>query len=328
MVSVVLDCMGGDNSPQAHVKGAILALNENKNLKLILVGDSDKIKLELKKYKFDKNRIEVVFANDVVLGDEEPVKTIRSKKNSSMVVSLNQLIENDYDSIVSTGNTGAFLVGCLFHVGRIEGVIRPALAPIINTDKRKFILLDAGANVDCKATELIQFAKLGNIYYKIIFDVERPIVKLLNIGSEKNKGNAVVKNVFEELSKDKDINFCGNVEARDIMNDDSNIIICDGFVGNITLKTIEGVVKYLIDKVERISQRVFFLKIFKSLSKNFKSKYDYKKFGGAIFLGLNKICIKSHGNSNELAIKNSINMAYNLKSKNFIENLEKDLFAK
>ncbi len=328
MVSVVLDCMGGDNSPYAHVKGAVLALNENKNLKLILVGDGEKINFELGKYKFDKDRIHVVFANNVVLGDEEAVKSIRSKKDSSIVISLFQLIENNYDAVISTGNTGAFLAGCLFHVGRIKGVMRPALAPIINTDKRKFILLDAGANVDCKAVELIQFAKLGNIYYKIMFDVQRPIVKLLNIGVEKNKGNSVIKNVYEELSKDNNINFCGNVEARDIMNDDSNIIICDGFVGNVTLKTIEGVVNYLIDKVEKISKRIFFLKIVRTLSMNFKRKYDYKKFGGAIFLGLNKICIKSHGNSNELAIKNSINMAYNLQSRNFIENLEKNLFVK
>ncbi len=321
MIKVVLDCMGGDNSPYAHVEGAVLAISENKNLKLVLVGDGQKINFELQKYKFDKSRIEVVFANDVIFGDEEPVKSVRNKKDSSLIVSLIQLIENNCDAIISTGNTGAFLFGCLFYIGRIEGVDRPALAPIIKSDKRKFILLDCGANVDCKSKELIQFARLGSIYYKIMFDVDNPIVKLLNIGFENNKGNSVVRNVFDELSKDCEINFCGNVEARDIMSDNSNVIVCDGFVGNITLKTIEGIVQYLM-------KRILFFNFLKKLVDKFKNKYDYEKSSGAIFLGVNEICIKSHGNSNEIAIKNSINMACKLKSKNFIQNLKKDLFVK
>lgn len=328
MIKVVLDCMGGDNSPYVHVKGAVLAVNENKNLKLVLVGDGEKINFELQKYKFEKSRIEVVFAKDVILGDAEPVKSVRNKKDSSLVVSLIQLVKNNCDAIISTGNTGAFLFGCLLYVGRIEGVDRPALAPIIISDRRKFILLDSGANVDCKPKELIQFAKLGSIYYKIMFDVDSPIVKLLNIGFENNKGNSVVKNVFDELSKSSEINFCGNIEARDIMSDNSNVIVCDGFVGNITLKTIEGTVQYLMKKVENFSKRILFFNFLKKLVDKLRNKYDYEKSSGAIFLGVNEICIKSHGNSNEVAIKNSINMACRLKSKNFIQNLKKDLFVK
>lgn len=329
MVNIVLDCMGGENSPKDLVKGAVLALNENENINVILVGKDEKIVYELKKYKFDKNRVDIINANDVIEGNDEPVKAMRMKKNSSLIVALNEIVNKNYDAIVSTGNSGAFLAGCLFLVGRIKGVNRAALAPIINSENNKFILLDAGANVDCKVIDFVQFAKIGSVYYKILFGEQNPIVKLLNIGIESNKGNFIVKKVYDELLNDKSINFKGNIEARYIMNDDVNVVVCDGFVGNIVLKTIEGTSKYIISKLKDDINKSFIYKIGKKIFFNsVKNKYDYQKYGGAIFLGVKKICIKSHGNSNEIAIKNSIDMAYKLNSRDFIGVLEKNLFIK
>ena len=332
MVNIVLDCMGEENSSQDLVKGAVLALKDKKDLKLILVGEESKIKKELKKYSFDTYRIEIIHANDVIFGTDEPVKSIRTKKDSSLVVALSELVSKNYDAVISTGNSGAFLAGCLFIVGRISGVNRPALAPILNGSEGKFILLDAGANVDCKVDDYIQFAKLGSVYYKTLFDKEYPVVKLLNIGTEENKGNFIIKKVYVELSNYDGINFNGNLEVRNIMDERVDVVICDGFIGNITLKTIEGTSKYVISRLRGdISKSIFYkfggkliLKIFSKV----KDKYDYRKFGGAIFLGVRKICIKSHGNSNEFAIKNSIDMAYKLHSKNFIQDLQKNLFVK
>lgn len=332
MVNIVLDCMGGENSSQDLVKGAVLALKDKRDLKLILVGEEKEIERELERYSFDAQRIEIVHANDIIFGTDEPVKAIRTKKNSSLVVALNELVIKNYDAIISTGNSGAFLAGCLFIVGRIDGVNRPALSPILNGSEGNFILLDAGANVDCKVDDYLQFAKLGSVYYKTLFDKEEPVVKLLNIGTEENKGNSIVKKAYVELSNCNEINFDGNIEARNIMDEKVDVVVCDGFIGNITLKTIEGTSKHVISRLKGdISKSNFYKfggKLILKLFSKIKDKYDYKKFGGAIFLGVKKICIKSHGNSNEFAIKNSIDMAYKLHSKNFIQDLQKNLFVK
>lgn len=331
MVNIVLDCMGGEGSSQDLIRGALMALDENENINLILVGKYEKYKFELNENRFDKNRIQFVDANDVIYGNDEPVKTLKTKKNSSLVVSLNELLKKNYDAIVSTGNTGAFLAGCIFLVGRIDGISRPALAPIINGEN-EFILLDAGANVDCKVDDFLSFAKIGSIYYEILFNKLNPIVKLLNIGEENNKGNYIVKKAYDELFKLNDINFKGNIEARYLMSDNANIVVCDGFVGNIALKTLEGTSKYLISKLKKDINNSFFYKIgskiFFNNFKNIREKYNYKKYGGATFLGVEKICIKAHGNSNCYSIKNSINLAYKLSSNNFIDNFKKRLFKK
>lgn len=327
MANIVLDCMAGDNSPVAHVKGAVLALRDTDDLNLILVGKNVEILQELKKYKYDKNRVSIVEAKDIIYPNDEPVRSIRTKNQSSLVVALNEIVKENYDAIISTGNSGAFLAGCLFIVGKIKGIDRPALAPIINREHGRFVLLDVGANVDCDAENLVQFAEFGRLYYKILFNEENPSVKLLNIGTEENKGNTVVKKAYEKLSVKKDINFMGNVEARDIFSDDSHVIVCDGFVGNVVLKTIEGTSKYLLSSGVRCMSNNFLYRMikvsFSSLLSKFKDRYDYQKYGGAIFLGAKKLCIKSHGNSNEIAIKNSIVTAYELTNKGFISSLEK-----
>lgn len=320
MANIVLDCMGADNSPYAQVKGGILALQSNKNLNLILVGRYSEIRDELDRHKFKSGRIEIVDAQDVILGYDEPVKAIRSKKDSSLVVAISELLKREYDAIISTGNSGAFLAGCMFNVGKFNGIHRPALAPVITVGENRFILLDVGANVDCDANNLVQFGEMGSIYYRILFDKESPSVHLLNIGTESIKGNSVVKSAYREMSNTSDINFKGNIEARDIFNIKSDVIVCDGFVGNVALKIIEGTSKYILDSSMSNMGNWFFNKAVKNLTKPFvkkmKNKYDYQKYGGAIFLGMKKICIKSHGSSNEIAIKASIDTAIRLIDKN------------
>lgn len=327
MVRIVLDCMGGDNSPKAHVEGAVLALRENKDLYIILVGKSKEILRELNKYKFDKDKVDIIDADDIIYSDDEPVNSIRTKLKSSLVVALNELVDKNYDAIVSTGNSGAFLVGCLFIIGKIKGVVRPALAPIISREHGKFILLDSGANVDCNVKNIIQFADFGRLYYKILFNVDNPTVKLLNIGTEGNKGNSIIRKAYEELSNDPNINFKGNLEARDIFDDDVNVIVCDGFVGNIALKIIEGTSRYVMSVAIKDISNFFLYKMIKRILPSFfekiRKKYDYKKYGGAVFLGVKKVCIKSHGDSNQIAIKNSIDTAFKLADKKIIDLLEK-----
>ena len=275
MVRIVLDCMGGDNSPKAHVEGAILALKCNKYLHIILVGNSEEILQELNKYKFDKDKVDIIDARDIIYGYDDPVNSIRTKLKSSLVVALNELVDKDYDAIVSTGNSGAFLAGCLFIIGKIKGVARPALAPIISREHGRFILLDSGANVDCNVKNIIQFADFGRLYYKILF----------------------------------------------------NVIVCDGFVGNIALKIIEGTSKYVMSVAIKDISNFFLYNIAKRIMPSFfekiRTKYDYRKYGGAVFLGVKKVCVKSHGDSNEIAIKNSIDTAFKLVDEKIISLLEK-----
>ena len=332
MKNIVLDCMGADNSPHDFVKGAIGALDEIQNLHIILVGNKDDIQKELNKYKCDKSRISIVDAKDVILGEDSPVKAIQRKKDSSLIVGINELLNKNYDGIISAGNSGAFLAACVMLIGKIEGVNRPALAPVLHIGNKKIILLDAGATVDCKVNNLLEFAKIGSIYYRELFNKKNPEVKLLNIGEESTKGNCVVKNTYNELLNDTSINFKGNIEARNIMSENVDVIVCDGFVGNVTLKVMEGVGTYFLQEINSNLNKIYLYKILKKFFSKFctklKNKYDYQKQGGAFFVGVKKICIKAHGSSNHISIKNSIEMAYKLSFKNFVENLEKDLLKK
>lgn len=329
MKNIVLDCMGAENSPHEFVKGAIGAINDIEKVNIILVGRCKDIIEELKKYKYDKSRIEIVDAEETILGEDSPVNSIHMKKKSSLIVGVNEILNKNYDAIISAGNSGAFLAACVLLIGKIEGVNRPALAPVLEIGDRKFILLDAGANVDCKVNNLLQFAKFGSIYYKGLFNKKNPEVKLLNIGVESNKGNILIKNTYNELMKDSSINFKGNIEARQIMSENVDVIVCDGFVGNVALKVMEGVGEYIVSQINSNMNKSYLYKFSKKIFSNFfnglKNKYDYQKYGGAAFIGVKKICIKAHGSANEVAIKNSINTAYRLSCNNFIENLEKVL---
>lgn len=316
-VKIVIDAMGGDNAPAAVVEGSVMALKEY-DVELILTGDSHAIENELKKYDYDKSKIRIVHTTEVISTNEAPVMAIRRKKDSSMVVGMKIVKDGQADAFISAGSTGAILVGSLFVIGRLPGIDRPAIAPLLPGKKGVFMIIDAGANADCKPKNLVQFASMGSIYFKQILDMENPKVGLVNIGVEEEKGNELTKATYK-LLKEADINFYGNIEPRDIPEGDVQVVVCDGFVGNIILKLYEGCASMMFSslKEELMSNTIskFGALILKPSLKGLKKKFDYTEHGGAAFLGVNGGVIKAHGSSNGKAIKNAIRQA-----KSFIEN--------
>ena len=250
LVKVAVDAMGGDNAPGEIVKGAVEAVNENDNLKVYLVGKEELVNEQLAKYEYDKKRIEVVHATEVIEMSEPPVNAIRKKKDSSIVKAMGLVKNGTCDAYVSAGSTGANLVGGQVLVGRIKGVERPPLAPVIPTATGATLLIDCGANVDARPSHLVQFAKMGSVYMENIMNIKSPRVGILNIGAEEDKGNALVKETFPLLQNCPDINFVGSVEARDVPAGAVDVVVCEAFAGNILLKTYEGVGSTLIAKVK------------------------------------------------------------------------------
>lgn len=307
-VIVALDAMGGDLAPVEIVKGAVDAVKEL-NVDIKLVGQQDKINAELAKYTYPKERIQVVHAEEVIGTDEVPTSAIRRKKDSSLVVGLNLAKSGEADAFVSAGSTGALLTGALLIVGRIEGVERPALGTCLPTKTGFTFLLDSGANVDCKAKYLEQFAKMGSVYVENIFGMAQPKVALVNIGAEKEKGNALTKEAYELLEVSENINFVGNIEPRDIPFGQADVIVCDGFVGNTILKLSEGLSKTLIDIIKEeitAGSYKFAAAMLKTPFRNVKKRFDSDEVGGAPFIGLKSLVVKAHGSSNARAIKNAI----------------------
>ena len=307
---VALDCMGGDNAPAEIVKGAVLAINENKNIFVKLVGLETAIQEELNKYDYDKSLVEIVNATEVIEMGEPPVAAIRKKKDSSLVKCMYMIKHGEADAMVSAGSTGANLVGGHIIIGRIKGVERPPLAPLIPTDKGVSLLIDCGANVDARPSHLVQFAKMGSSYMENIVGVKNPKVAIVNIGAEEEKGNALVKETYPLLDKLEGINFVGNIEARDIPKGDVDVIVCDAFVGNVILKMYEGVGGVLINKITStiksgFKNKIGALLIKKDLKKTLKG-FLVEEYGGAPLLGLNGLLVKTHGNSKANEIKNSI----------------------
>lgn len=305
---VALDAMGGDLAPVEIVKGAAEAAKELDAV-IKLVGKEEDINRELAKYEYPKERIEVVQADEVIGTDESPTMAIRRKKNSSIVVGLNLVKNGEADAFVSAGSTGALLTGALLLVGRLDGVERPALGTCLPTKTGFSFLLDSGANVDCKAAYLEQFAKMGSVYVENIFGVKQPRVALVNIGAEKEKGNALTKETFERLETAEGIHFTGNIEPRNIPFGDADVIVCDGFVGNTILKLSEGLAKTLIDVIkEEITAGAYKLAaaMLKTPFKKVKKRFDADEIGGAPFIGLKALVVKAHGSSNARAIKNAI----------------------
>ena len=310
LTRVVLDCMGGDNAPMEIVKGGVEAINSCKEITLILVGDKDSIESELSKYSYDKERIKIVHTTEVIEMAEPPVKAIRSKKDSSIVVGMKMVKSGNADAFVSAGSTGAILVGGQLLVGRLKGIERPPLAPLIPTDKGVSLLIDCGANVDARPSHLLQFAKMGSIYMESVLGIKSPKVGIVNIGAEEEKGNALVKETFPLLKKCKDINFIGSVEARDIPSGVCDVIVTEAFVGNVILKTYEGVGSLLLHKVKGALMSNLKTKIgallIKGKLKETLSGFDVKDYGGAPLLGLNGLVVKTHGSSKSTEVKNSI----------------------
>lgn len=310
LVRIAVDAMGGDNAPQVTVQGAVEAVNERSEIFAYLVGMEEQINAELSKYTYPKDRIEVVPATEMIEMAEPPVQAIRKKKDSSIVVAMKLVRDGLADAFVSAGSTGAILVGGQLVVGRIRGILRTPLAPLIPTEKGVSLLIDCGANVDARSDHLVQFAKMGAIYMEHIVGVKNPTVGIVNIGAEEEKGNALVKETFPLLKECKDINFVGSVEARDVLKGDVDVIVCEAFVGNVILKLTEGVAKTLLKMVKKglmttLRGKIGGLLIKPSLKQTMKS-FDSSEYGGAPMLGCNGLVVKCHGSSNAKEVKNSL----------------------
>lgn len=309
-VNVAVDGMGGDNAPFEIVKGVVEAVNENSHVKVFLTGQEDKINSELAKYTYNKEQVEVVPANEIIDMAEPPVMAIRKKKDSSLVRALNLVKEGTCDAYVSAGSTGATLVGGQVIVGRIKGVERPPLAPLIPTAEGCALLVDCGANVDARPSHLVQFAKMGSVYMESVMGVKSPKVAIVNIGAEEEKGNALVKETFPLLKNCPDIHFVGSIEARDIPAGKADVIVCEAFVGNVILKMYEGVGGILIKKVKEgmmtsLRSKIGALLVKPALKQTLKA-FDLEQYGGAPMLGLKGLVVKTHGSSKSVEIKNSI----------------------
>ena len=322
MVTVALDAMGGDYSPEEIIKGAFDALKKDKDINVILVGKKEV--LEGKITEEYKERCSAVYATEVITNEEAPVAAIRAKKDSSIVVGMNLVKEGKADGFVSAGSTGAVLVGGQLIVGRIKGILRPALAPLIPTEKGVSLLIDCGANVDARAEHLVQFARIGSLYMEKVIGIKNPRVGIVNIGAEEEKGNALVKETMPLLKKCDDINFIGSVESREIPKGGADIIVCEAFVGNVILKLYEGLGSTLLGKIKDALMKNVFTKIgammIKSSLKETLKSFDASEYGGAPLLGLNGLVVKAHGNSKANEICNSI-----LQCKSFKEEALSDI---
>ena len=328
-MKIAIDAMGGDFAPLEPVKGAIEAIKINPKLEVILVGDQEKINNELKKYKYDKNRIEVVHTTEQIMMKEaeSPAMVVRKKKDSSMVVAIKLVKEGKAHAVVSAGNTGALMTASQLTLGRIKGVLRPAITTVFPRRNGVMVLMDVGANADCKAEYIDQFAIMGSEFSKIILEVKNPKVGLANIGEEPGKGNEISKQAYELLKENKNINFIGNIETREMIEHDVDVVVADGFTGNIILKTAEGIAKFILSLLkEKIkSKKIYMLGalLLKPVFKSLKNELDHSEYGGAIFLGLDGISVKAHGNSDSNAFKNALNVASKFAERNFVEELKK-----
>lgn len=312
MNKIIIDAFGGDNSPEEIVAGTLDAVKEKEGFVAVLVGKKEALESILKLYDHDSSRVEILPADEVITCDEEPTVAIRKKPNSSVCVGFKELKENDdAKAFVSAGSTGAVLVGATLKLGRIPGVNRPALCPILPTAKtgKSVLLLDSGANADCKAINLLQFAVMGTAYAEAL-GIKNPTCALLSNGTEDEKGNALTHEVFPLLKEEKGINFTGNTEAREILSGNHDIIVTDGFSGNIALKSLECAVGVIFSELKAGIYSSLKSKIggalLKPALKNIKKKLDYNEKGGALFLGVNKVVIKAHGSSGRKAFKNAV----------------------
>lgn len=329
LVKIAVDAMGGDNAPLEIVKGAVEAVNESKQIKVFLVGKEAVIRSELEKYSYDKERIEVINADDVITNDEAPVMAIRRKKESSIVVAMNLVKQKEADAFVSAGSTGAILVGGQLIVGRIKGIERPPLAPLIPTLKGVSLLVDCGANVDARSSHLVQFAKMGSVYMEHVMGVKNPKVAIVNIGAEEEKGNMLVKETYPLLKNCNEINFIGSIEARDIPTGAADVIVCEAFVGNVILKLYEGLGAALISKIKggmmtSLRSKIGALLVKPALKKTLKS-FDASEYGGAPMLGLNGLVVKTHGSSKSIEVKNSILQCIAFKEQEINEKIKKNV---
>lgn len=310
---IAVDAMGGDNAPDAIVKGAILALKRYDDIAVMLAGPRQKLEALIADAKDVRDRIEIIEADEVIGMDESPMMAVRKKVNSSMVQAMLSVRDKRAGAVVSAGSTGALLACGMLRLGRIKGIERPALAPIVPSAGNSFLLIDCGANVDCQPKYLVQFGLMGSVYMKNVAGVENPRVGLVNIGAEAEKGNKLTKETFELMQKQTSYNFVGNAEARDIPMGDFDVVVADGFAGNLILKYTEGLAKAMMKMLKKGLMSSFRTKIGALLSKpafnEFRKKLDYNEQGGAPLLGVDGAVVKAHGSSGEVAVCNAIRQA-------------------
>ena len=322
---IILDGMGGDNAPASVVEGAILASREIDH-EIVIVGKEELIIEELKKYKYDESKISVVNATEVISNDEAPVRAVRSQKDSSIVKGVNMVKNGEGDVFVSAGSTGALLSGGLFLLGRIQGIDRPALAsvyPIVGG--KASLLLDAGANAECKPNNLLEFGIMGNIYMEKVIGRENPKVGLVNLGAEAAKGNTLTKAAYELLEQSH-MNFIGNVEAREVPKGVCDVIVTDGFTGNVILKLTEGLAWNILQVIKRkftdgVKAKLGAALLIDKLGE-LKKEFDYSEYGGAPILGVKGPIVKMHGSSKANAVKNTIIKAIPFVEEKVIETIQ------
>ena len=326
-MKIIVDAMGADFSPNPQVEGSVKAAEEL-GIEIVLVGDKELIEKKLGEMGYNGNRVTVQEASEVITNDDEPARAIRRKKDSSIVVAANMLKNGEGDGLVSTGATGGVLAAGLLIVGRIDGVLRPALAPVLPTDNGPAVLLDSGANADCKPANLVQFGIMGSIYANNVLEKENARVAIVNIGAEEHKGNEMTREAYELLKK-APINFTGNIEGREIMDGAADVIVCDGFVGNVILKLTEGLAYTLLRNIKGLFMKNIVTKlcalVMKGSFKEFKKKMDYTEYGGALLLGLKHPVVKGHGSSDAKAVYSAIKQAVRFVSAGVVDKIKDDL---
>lgn len=330
-IRIVIDTMGGDNSPWALVEGAVLATKEHDDVFIYLVGPEDRINSELEKYEYNKEQIEVVHASEEITCHDHPVEAIKTKKDSSLTVGLKLVKDGKAEALISSGSTGAVLVGGRMIVGRIKGVRRSPLAPLIPRKDGVSLLIDCGANMDSRPTDLLQFAQMGSIYMQHIVGIDNPRVAIVNVGAEEEKGNALVKEAFPLLKECKSINFIGSIEARDIPDGYADVIVCDAFVGNVILKLYEGTAKFLVSEITAAMKSSPVSMVGAALAKpklkGAVKSFDASNYGGAPLLGINGLVAKVHGNSKASEVKNAVTQCMEFSKQHIKELIEENISA-
>lgn len=329
-MKVLVDAFGGDKAPEVVIDGAIKALENNLELKVVLFGNEEIVKELLVNKNYPTDRLEIVDAKEIISNNEAPVEAVRNKKESTIVKAM-EMLKSDDESIgfVSAGSTGAVLTGAFLKLGRLKGIHRPALAPIFPTkDGKQVCIIDCGANMDSDEKNLLQFAHMGAAYMSTIYNVESPRVALLSVGEEDKKGNEMTKKAFQ-LLKESDLNFVGNMEARYALSGNYDVIVCDGFAGNVLIKSIEGTAGMILGMLKgaltkNLKNKIGALLI-KSGINEVKDKMDYHKYGGAVFLGVKKLIVKSHGSSNANSIKISIEQIVEFHKKGLLNKIDESL---
>ncbi|MDR0850497.1 MAG: phosphate acyltransferase PlsX [Christensenellaceae bacterium] len=325
-MKIVLDGFGGDNAPLEAVKGAVTAVTNNPELEIIITGDETQLKQVLKDINYTGDKISIVHTTQVIGNNEPPVEAIKAKTDSSLVRAFDILKQDDVVGLVSAGSTGAILTGGFLKIGRIAGISRPSLAPLFPTIKGEWVMpIDVGANMDCKPINLVHFAMMGSIYMKNIFGIENPRVGLLNVGTEEHKGNELVKQAHEELKKLKDINYAGSMEARDFLSGNYDVVVADGFAGNVLIKSTEGTMAFSLNLIKKQIKSTALGKmgglLLKPTFKQLKKKLDYTNYPGSPLLGVKKLVVKTHGSSLDRTFLASIEQIVKMHKAGLIDKL-------